>query len=58
MTSFIIRACSDQSRLMDSDLPARPVLSVEDFTVNLVDTILAILQAPTSAAAGPAAAGG
>jgi hypothetical protein len=33
---------------MDSDTPARPVLSVEDFTVNLVDTILAILHAPTS----------
>ena len=56
--SFIIRACGDQSRLMDSNLPARPVLSVDDFTVNLVDTILAILQAPTSVAAGPAAAGG
>ena len=47
---FIVRACGDQSRLMDSDAPARPVLSVEDFTVNLVDTILAILQAPTSVA--------
>jgi hypothetical protein len=52
LTSFIVRACGDQSRLMDSDPPARPVLSVEDFTVNLVDTILAILQAPTSVAAG------
>ena len=52
VTSFIIRACGDQSRLMDSDQPARPVLSVDDFTVNLVDTILAILQAPTSVAAG------
>ena len=50
LISFIIRACGDQSRLMDSDAPARPVLSVEDFTVNLVDTILAILQAPTSVA--------
>jgi len=47
---FVIRACGDQSRLMDSDAPARPVLSVEDFTVNLVDTIMAILQAPTSVA--------
>jgi len=55
VTSFIIRACGDQSRLMDSDPPARPVLSVEDFTVNLVDTILAILQAPTSIAANTAA---
>ena len=58
VVSFIIRACGDQSRLMDSDAPARPVLSVEDFAVNLVDTILAILQAPTSVAAAPAAAGG
>ena len=55
---FIIRACSDQSRLMDSDPPARAVLSAEDFTVNLVDTIMAILQAPTSVATGPAAAEG
>ncbi len=54
---FIIRACSDQSRLMDSDPPARPLLSVDDFTVNLVDTILAILQAPTNVASGPAAPG-
>jgi AcrR family transcriptional regulator len=58
VTSFIIRACGDQARLMDSDPPARPVLSVEDFTVNLVDTIMAILQAPTSVAPGPDAAGG
>ena len=55
---FIIRACGDQARLMDSDPPPRPVLSVEDFTVNLVDTIMAIIQAPTSIAASPAAAGG
>lgn len=54
---FVIRACSDQSRLMDSDPPPRPVLSVEDFTVNLVDTIMAILQAPTGVASGQVAAG-
>jgi hypothetical protein len=58
LVSFIIRACGDQSRLMDSDPPPRPVLSVEDFTVNLVDTIMAIVQAPTSVGPGPAAAGG
>ena len=58
VTGFIIRARSDQSRLMESDPPARPVLSVDDFTVNLVDTILAILQAPTSVATGPAATEG
>jgi AcrR family transcriptional regulator len=48
------RACGDQGRLMDSDPPPRPVLSVEDFTINLVDTIMAIIQAPTSVASGPA----
>jgi len=48
VTGFVIRACSDQSRLMDSETPSRPVLSIEDFTLNLVDTTLAILQAPTS----------
>ena len=52
------RACADQSRLMDSDPPPRPVLSVEDFTVNLIDTIMAIIQAPTSVASGPDATGG
>ena len=31
-TSFIIRACGDQARLIDSDPPPRPVLSVEDLT--------------------------
>jgi AcrR family transcriptional regulator len=50
VTGFIVRACGDQSRLMDSDAPARPVLSVDDFTVNLVDTVQAILEAPTSVA--------
>jgi AcrR family transcriptional regulator len=48
VTGFVVRACGDQSRLMDSDAPARPVLTVEDFTLNLVDTVLAILEAPTS----------
>jgi hypothetical protein len=43
---------------MDSDPPPRPVLSVEDFTVNLVDTIMAIVQAPTRVGSGPAPAGG
>jgi hypothetical protein len=43
---------------MDSDPPPRPVLSVEDFTINLVDTIMAIVQAPTSVTSGPTATGG
>jgi AcrR family transcriptional regulator len=48
VTGFVIRALGDQCRLMDSDRPSRAVLSVEDFSANLVDTIMAILQAPTS----------
>jgi hypothetical protein len=36
---------------MDSDRQTRPVLSVEDFSANLVDTIMAILEAPSSVAA-------
>ena len=53
VTGFTVRAIGDQSRLMDSDPPSRAVLSVEDFTLNLVDTILAILQAPTSISPEP-----
>jgi len=50
VTGFVIRALGDQCRLMDSEKPSRAVLSVEDFTANLVDMIMAILQAPTSIA--------
>ena len=50
-TGFVIRAMGDQCRLIDSDPPSRAVLSVEDFSANLVDTIMAILQAPTSVTA-------
>jgi AcrR family transcriptional regulator len=48
IAGFIIRACADQARLIDTGTPARPLLTVEDFTLNLTDTVLAILQAPTS----------
>ena len=53
VAGFIIRACADQARLMDTGTPARPLLTVEDFTLNLIDTILAILQAPTSVGPTP-----
>lgn len=33
---------------MDTDPPPRPVLGIEAFTANLVDTLLAIYQAPTT----------
>lgn len=51
VASFVIRALGDQCRLMDSEQKTRPLLSIEDFSANLVDTIMAILQAPSSVAA-------
>src|SRR4051794_2276986 len=48
VTGFVVRALGDQCRLMDSEKPTRAVLSIEDFSANLVDTIMAILQAPSS----------
>jgi hypothetical protein len=48
IVGFIVRACADQARLMDMGAPARSLLSVDDFTLNLIDTALAVLQAPTS----------
>lgn len=51
VAGFVIRALGDQCRLMDSERPTRPVLSVEDFSANLVDIIMAILEAPSSVAA-------
>lgn len=46
--AYITRACADQARLLDSDAPARPPLGLDDFTANLVDTVLAMLLAPTT----------
>ena len=48
IAAFLVRACADQARLMDTDPPPRPVLGIEAFTANLVDTLLAIYQAPTT----------
>jgi AcrR family transcriptional regulator len=46
MTGFLVRACGDQARLLDTDPPPRPTLGIEAFTANLVDVLLAILHAP------------
>jgi AcrR family transcriptional regulator len=48
MAGFTVRACADQARLLDRDPPPRRVLDIEAFAANLVDTLLAILQAPTT----------
>jgi AcrR family transcriptional regulator len=58
ITGFLVRACADQARLLDSDPRPRPVLGIEAFTANLVDVLLGILQAPSTIKAGRAAADG
>jgi hypothetical protein len=57
IAGFIVRACADQARLLDTDPPPRPMLGIEAFTANLVDVLLGILQAPTTVRADGAAAG-
>jgi AcrR family transcriptional regulator len=58
VAGFVVRACGDQARLLDRDPPARPALGIEAFTANLVDTLAAILHAPTTIKDGPASPGG
>jgi AcrR family transcriptional regulator len=53
MAGFLVRACADQARLLDASPPPRPPLSIEAFTANLVDVLLAMLAAPTTAKADP-----
>jgi hypothetical protein len=36
---------------MDTEPPPRPVLGIKAFTANLVDTLLAIYEAPSSVTA-------
>lgn len=57
VAGFLVRACADQARLLDTDPPPRPVLGLEAFTANLVDVLLAILQAPTTTKTGQATPG-
>ena len=52
IAGFIVRACADQARLLDTDPLPRPVLGIEAFTANLVDVLLGILQAPSTVRAG------
>lgn len=57
VTGFLVRACADQARLIDADPPPRPPLDPAAFTANLVDLLLAMMHAPSTAAtAGPGAA--
>jgi AcrR family transcriptional regulator len=57
MAGFLVRACADQARLLDTDPPPRPVLGIEAFTTNLVDVLLGIVQAPTTVRTGQGRSG-
>lgn len=54
LVGFLIRSCADQARLLDTASPRRPPLDIERFTVNMVDTVLALLLAPSSLTDAPA----
>lgn len=45
---FVIRAYGDQARFIDAEAPPRAPLSTEDFTENLVDLLVAVVDAPSS----------
>lgn len=45
---LVTRAYADQARLVSMDDPPREVLSVDDFTTNLLDLLEAMLATPTS----------
>ncbi|MEO6627777.1 MAG: hypothetical protein ABIP03_04335 [Aquihabitans sp.] len=47
---FIVRSYAGQARLLTIDDPPRPVLSVDDFTTNLLDLLLALLLADSTLA--------
>lgn len=53
--AYLVRSCADQARLVDAETPPRTILDLESFIANVVDTILAMLAAPTSVTAGAAA---
>ena len=43
---FVVRAIADQARLVDAQPRPRPVLRQDRFVANLVDVLLAMLEAP------------
>lgn len=48
LIGFLVRSCADQARLLDAEQPSRPPLDDMAFAVNLVDSMLALLLAPSS----------
>lgn len=52
--AYLVRSCADQARLVDAETPPRPVLDLESFITNVVDMILAMVDAPTSVTVGAA----
>ncbi len=48
LSALIIRTLADNARLRDSSPPPRAILTVDEFTTNLADIILAIIEAPST----------
>ncbi|HEX5095053.1 MAG TPA: hypothetical protein VFX21_03535 [Acidimicrobiia bacterium] len=48
LTTLGLRALADHARLMDTEPARRAIMTVNDFTANLVDILLAIVDAPTT----------
>lgn len=50
IAGFITRSYADQARLVALDEAPREVLSVDDFTTNLLDLLVVMIETPTSIA--------
>src|SRR5262249_2380480 len=48
LTALGLRALADHARLMDAKPAPRAILTIDDFTANLVDILVAIVDAPTT----------
>jgi len=48
MVGLLVRTLADQARLLDSEQPTRPPLAIPATSANLVDVLLAIVEAPTT----------
>lgn len=46
VASFVIRALADQARLLDAGEPTRAALDTQRFTSNLLDLLVAMVEAP------------
>lgn len=51
LSALIIRTLADHARLMDTEPSPRAILTVDEFSANLADVLLAVIAAPTTVSA-------